>query len=117
MALILIMLCLIAAAMCIDVAYMQLVQTQLRSATDAASQAGVIALAQGATLEDAKQTTKDVALANEVAGAGLILDDSDIVFGVAIPDTSTGRYVFTPGNSAPNALGNSHHDCDDRWSA
>ncbi len=106
LALLLIVVSLGAAAMCIDVSYMQLVQTQLRSATDAATRAGAQGLAQGATVAEAKQMAKDAALANEVAGAGLILGDSDIVFGIAAPNAAdpTGRFIFTPSASGVNAI-------------
>lgn len=105
-ALLLIVVALGAAAMCIDVAYMQLVQTQLRSATDAATRAGAQGLAQGASLAEARQLAKDAALANQVAGSGLILDDSDIEFGIAAPDPSgpTGRFAFTSSTSTVNAI-------------
>lgn len=106
LALLLIVVSLGAAAMCIDVAYMQLVQTQLRSATDAATRAGAQALSQGASLAEARQMAKDAALANEVGGAGLILDDSDVVFGTAAPnpDDPQGRFVFTASSTGVNAV-------------
>ena len=98
LALLLIIASLAAAAMCIDVAYMQLVQTELRSATDAATRAASQTLAEGGTMAEAKQKAKDLALANQVAGEGLVLTDADIVFGQAMPDPldPNGRYTFTP---------------------
>lgn len=106
LALLLIVVSLGAAAMCIDIAYMQMVQTQLRSATDAATRAGAQGLAQGASLAEARQMAKDAALANEVAGTSLILSNSDIVFGTAAPNAGdpTGRYIFTPSSSAVNSI-------------
>lgn len=104
-ALIMIVVSLAAAAFCIDVAYMQLVQTQLRTATDAATRAGALGLAQG-SVDDARQRAKDIALLNNVAGAPLVLDDSDIVFGTATqpPGDPAPPYTFTPSSSAINAV-------------
>ncbi len=95
-----------AAAFCIDVAYMQLVQTQLRSATDAASRAGAEALSRGLTVEQARDIAKAVARANTVAGEPLVLGDDDIVFGTAAIDPADpgGRLVFTPSNTDVNAI-------------
>ena len=82
LALLMIMAVLAAAAFSIDVAYMQLVQTQLRTATDAATRAGALGLATG-SVDDARQDVKDIAALNNVAGVPLVLDDADIVFGTA----------------------------------
>ena len=105
LALIMIVVCLAAAAFCIDVAYMQLVQTQLRTATDAATRAGALGLAQG-SVDDARQMAKDIALANNVAGAPLILVDADIAFGTAARPVGDpeGRFEFTVSSTAINAL-------------
>ncbi len=106
MALFIIVVCLAAAAFAIDVAYMQLVQTQLRSATDAASRAGAQALAQGMTLDDARKQAKKIASKNTVAGEDFRLYDADVVFGTATanPADRDGRFTFTPGTTAVNAV-------------
>ena len=105
LAMLMIIASLAVAAFCIDVAYMQLVQTQLRSSTDAATRAGALGLATG-SVADARQAAKDIALLNEVAGRPLVLDDSDIVFGTAVqpPGSPPPRYTFTPSSTVINAL-------------
>jgi len=98
--------CLAAAALCIDVAYMQLVQTQLRSSTDAATRAAGQSIARGSSLAEARNAAKEVARLNLVAGQPLLLEDRDIVFGTALvnPDNPSGRFRFTPDETAVNAV-------------
>ena len=76
-ALLMLIIFLSAAALSVDLAYIQLVQTQLRSATDSAAQAAVEAIAEGKTVAEARATAKQIASLNKVAGDGLILDDAD----------------------------------------
>lgn len=90
---------LITAAMSIDVAYMQLTRTQLRSATDAATRAGCAELSFSQNESSARQAAKDAAALNYVAGQPLKLADNEIVFGKA---TVTGSGVWTfKANSKP----------------
>ena len=92
-----------AVAFSVDVAYMQLTQTRLRTATDAAARAGGEALARLQDVPSARQAAKDLAAANLVAGEPLILDDGDIVFGSSDRDAD-GAWTFTPGGEPVNAL-------------
>lgn len=105
-ALFMIVVCLAAAAFAIDVAYMQLVQTQLRAATDAAARAGAQALTDGKSVKDARKKAKETAKANFVAGQELKLTDADIVFGTAAKNHENpgGRYLFSPGSTNVNAV-------------
>src|SRR6476619_7067173 len=97
-------LCIIMAAFAVDVAWMQLVRTELRTSTDAAARAGAkeLSLAQDTTV--AKNMAKTVAKRNLVAGDPLLLADSDIVFGVSTQANDTTRFKFTAGGKQPNAL-------------
>jgi len=106
MALFMIVICLAAAAFAIDVAYMQLVQTQLRSATDAATRAGAQALADGQPITQARKQAMETAKANIVAGQEFKLNDADIVFGTATtnPADPDGRMLFAPGTTNVNAV-------------
>jgi len=106
MALIMIVICLVAAAFSIDVAYMQLVQTQLRSATDAAARAGAQALTDGKSPNEARKQAQETAKENYVAGQAFKLDDADVVFGTATenPADPDGRYVFSPSSTNVNAV-------------
>jgi len=101
-----IVMCLAAAAFSIDVAYMQLVQTQLRSATDAAARAGAQALSEGKSIAQARKKAKDTAKENYVAGKKFELNDADIVFGTAVqnPADPDGRFLFTAGNTGVNSV-------------
>src|ERR1700748_671089 len=74
-------LCIIMAAFAINVAWMQLVRTELRTSTDAAARAGAKELSLAQSVTAARQVAKDTAAKNLVAGVPLQLADSDIVFG------------------------------------
>src|SRR5215470_2767387 len=97
-------LCIIMAAFAINVAWMQLVRTELRTSTDAAARAGAKELSLAQTTTDSKNAAKDAAKRNLVAGAPLLLADSDIEFGNSSQATDTSRFVFTPGGKLPNAV-------------
>ncbi len=97
-------LCIIMAALAINVAWMQLVRTELRTSTDAAARAGAkeLSLAQSTTV--ARTAAKDAAKRNFVAGAPLLLADSDVEFGNSSQPTDTSRFAFTLGGKTPNAV-------------
>lgn len=84
------------AAFSIDVAYMQLVKTQLQAATDSAARAGTSALVQGKNEAQAKAAAKAIAAKNYVAGHTLYLDDADITLGQSQQQTD-GTWQFVPG--------------------
>ena len=92
-----------AVAFSLDVAYMQLTRTQLRTSTDAAARAGGEALARLQNKAAARQAARNLAAVNQVAGEPLLLDDADIVFGRSTPQRD-GTWLFTPSEDAPNAL-------------
>ena len=92
-----------SVAFSVDVSYMQLTKTKLRSATDAAARAAGEGLSREQNIEYARQAAKNVAAANLVAGEPLLLDDSDIVFGKSTQQAS-GAWAFTPGGQPINAV-------------
>src|SRR4051812_14013352 len=96
--------CLIIAAFAIDVAWMQLVRTELRTSTDAAARAGAKELSLAQSIVAARNTAKDTAKKNLVAGSPLLLADNDIVFGNGVQPNSSARFKFTPGIAKPNAV-------------
>src|SRR3954465_7132573 len=69
----------IMAAFAVDVAWMQLVRTELRTSTDAAARAGAKELSLAQDINVAKSMAKTLAKRNKVAGDPLLLADSDIV--------------------------------------
>ena len=92
-----------AAAFSVDIAYMQLVRTQLRTATDSAARAGGEALARMQNTNDALQAAKEMAAANFVAGKPLILYDSDVEFGNSVP-VPGGKWAFVANTAPINSL-------------
>jgi len=97
-------LCIIMAAFAIDVAWMQLVRTELRTSTDAAARAGAKQLSLSQSTTTARTTAKDAAKRNLVAGEPLLLSDSDVVFGNGTQVTELSRFKFTAGSKKPNAV-------------
>ncbi|MCA9024532.1 MAG: VWA domain-containing protein [Planctomycetaceae bacterium] len=91
-----IVLFLVTAAFSVDVAYMQLVRSELRVATDAAAKAAAAELSRSQSDADAIQEAIDVANANTVAGRPLAIQASDVQIGRADlqPD---GSWEFTNG--------------------
>jgi Flp pilus assembly protein TadG len=94
----------IAAAFAVDVAYMQLARTELRTATDAAARAGAKTLSMSQNQATARAAAVAAAAKNNVAGVGLKLTNDQIEIGVGAQSSSTSRYKFTPGGSQPNAV-------------
>jgi Ca-activated chloride channel homolog len=94
----------IMAAFAVDVAWMQLVRTELRTATDAAARAGAKELSLTHDADAARSRAKETALRNLVAGDPLRLADEDIVFGSGTQASETSRYEFSPGGTRLNAI-------------
>jgi uncharacterized protein YegL len=95
---------LVAVIFSVDVAYMQLVNSQLRSSTDAAAKAAVDTLSRTEDTAMALQAAKDIARKNLVAGRPLILDNEDIEFGRGIRNQTTGRITFLPNEMPLSAV-------------
>ncbi len=93
----------VCVAFAVDVAYMQLVRTDLRTATDASARASGEALSRTQDLAIARQTAKDIAAKNRVAGTPLLLDDSDVVFGNSTRELN-GSWSFTPNGTPVNSI-------------
>src|SRR4051794_5328983 len=97
-------LCVIMAAFAINVAWMQLVRTELRTSTDAAARAGAKQLSLSQSTAVATAQAKDMAKRNPVAGQPLLLADSDIEFGKSSQPNDVTRFNFSPGSKTPNAV-------------
>ena len=89
-------------ALSVDIAYMHLTRSELRSATDAAAKAAALALSESQDRDVAIQRGQAIAAENEVARTGLRLAQADFSFGNSTQDAN-GRFVFqanrTPFNS------------------
>jgi len=90
---------LVAAAWMVDVAYMQLVRTELRTATDAAAKAGAEALARLQTADAAKNAAVSYASQNTVGGRPFQISPSDVTLG-RVTGQNNGTWVFT-ANATP----------------
>ncbi len=94
----------IMAAFAVDVAWMQLVRTELRTATDAASRAGAKVLSMEQNEADARAAAIDAGSRNLVAGQGLVVQAGDIDFGQSAQANPDARFVFNGGGAPINAV-------------
>lgn len=94
----------IMAAFAIDTAWMQLVRTELRTATDAASRAGAKTLSMQQNEAAARAAAIDAASRNQVAGTPLQVQNGEIEIGQASQSTRNSRFVFSPGGTIKNAV-------------
>lgn len=91
------------AAFSIDVAYMELVQTQLKAGTDAAAKAGTSSLVQGKTDQQAMDAAIAMAAKNGVAGHPLRLTAADIKIGQS-QQQADGTWKFVEGVKPSQAM-------------
>ena len=98
-----IILLVIACAFSVDVAFMQLTRTELRTSTDAAARAGIEALSRTQNLDDARAAARNAASINPVAGAPLLLDDADMIFGRSTRGAN-GVFNFNAGDPDVNSI-------------
>ena len=92
---------LIFAAYSVNVAHMQLVRTELRTATDAAARAGSRTLSLTQSTGKAESAALKAAEKNYVAGEKLKLRKTDLVWGFSRPD-GPGRWEFEAVNDPKN---------------
>lgn len=94
---------LVSAAMTIDFAYMQLIKTELRTATDAAAKAGAEALARTQDPQAAITAAVDYAASNSVAGKPYLINRSDVLLG-RVTRQPDGTYAFSEGQTPFNSV-------------
>lgn len=92
-----------AAALAVDMAYIQLAETELRACLDGTARAGAQAISRGLSDAQVRQEVKALAAQNTIAGEGLILADEDIVLGYAAVQQD-GGYRFVAGSQPTNAV-------------
>lgn len=92
------------AAFAVDIAWMQLVRTELRTATDSASRAGAKTLSLLQDEDAARAAAVEAASRNRVAGRGLTIVPSDVQFGQSTQANSNVKYAFSAGGSPLNAV-------------
>jgi len=93
----------IVAAITVDYAYMQMVRTELRVATDAAAKAGAEALARTEDSELAVQQAIHYASLNQVAGHPLSIEEDHVILG-RVTQADNGRWQFQAGVSPFNSV-------------
>ncbi|MGB4740509.1 MAG: pilus assembly protein TadG-related protein, partial [Fuerstiella sp.] len=86
----------VTAALTVDVAYMQLVRTELRASTDAAAKAAAEALARTESRSDAITAAKQYAQRNSVGGQPFLIRNRDVKFG-RVELAASGRWEFVDG--------------------
>ena len=94
---------LVVGAIAVDVAHVQLVNTQLRKVADAASHAGSEALARTQDEGAAIATAHAIAQLNSVMGASMELQDEDIDLG-RTEYAGGGSWSFADGATPPNSV-------------
>jgi len=93
----------IMAALTIDFAYMGLVQTELRIATDAAAKAGAEALSRTENVDKARRAAVNYAAANTVGGQSFKIRASDVTIGKLVKNPF-GKWRFVATLDKPNAV-------------
>lgn len=93
----------VTAAFTVDYAYMQLVRTELRSATDSAAKAGAEALSRTQNTDTARAEAIRYAAANTVGGRPFRLTNNDITIG-RVSANNNGKWTFQAGGTPPNAV-------------
>jgi Ca-activated chloride channel homolog len=91
------------AAFTVDVAYMQMVRTELRASTDAAARAGAEALARTQNKNTAIQAAIDTAARNRVGGRAHQVAAAEVLVG-AVTRKVDGSWAFAEGGSRLNAV-------------
>ena len=93
----------IAVAFSVDIAYMHLARTELRSATDAASKAAAIELSQSLDPAQAIARGQEIAAKNTVSGDPLLISSGDFSFGRSDEQVS-GKFEFSLGGTPNNSV-------------
>ena len=93
----------VAAAFCVDIAYMHMVRAELRTVCDASARAGAEALSRTQDENTAIQAAIDIAAQNTVAGREFTLTAADIEIGTHAIQ-SDGSFQFVPGGVPSNAI-------------
>ena len=91
------------AALSMDLAYLELVKTELRGATDAAARAAASALVQGQTVAQVQAAAVSTAALNKVAGKPLQITASNVTLGQSVLQAN-GTYSFSAGTAPYQAV-------------
>lgn len=89
----------VTAALMVDFSYMQLIRTELRTATDAAAKAGAEALVRTQDTNAAKTAAVQYAALNKVGGRTFQISPNDVTLG-RVTSQNNGSWLFT-ANATP----------------
>jgi Ca-activated chloride channel family protein len=95
---------LVTVAFFVDIAYMNLVKSELRTATDAAAKAASEALARTQDRNVAVSRGKAIGLQNNVANRPMQFADGDFLFGRSELSAANGKFVFSSGGTPFNSV-------------
>jgi uncharacterized protein YegL len=93
----------VAVAFSVDIAFMQLTRTELRSSTDAAAKAAAVELSLTLDRDEAIARGQEIAAANPVNGEPLLVDASEFSFGRSA-ELNSGKFEFSPGGIPSNSV-------------
>lgn len=93
----------VVSALTVDVAFMQMVRTDLRIATDAATKASVEALVRTEDKDEARAVAVQIASRHTVGGRPFSISPNDLTFGRLEVD-ALGESVFVPDAEPPNSV-------------
>jgi len=93
----------IAVVFTVDVAYMQLVKTEVRIAADASVKAGVENLLRTEDEAQAELTAKRILSLNKVAGKTMLFNNNDIIFGKVVAGAN-GNWAFQANQTPYNSM-------------
>jgi len=86
----------------VNLAYIELVRSEQRLATDAAVKAAGVVLGTSQSVDAARTAAKSIGAKHQVAGAPLVLTDAMLEFGVSSPNAN-GSYTFSRINNPSTA--------------
>lgn len=95
---------LIIVSFAVQLTYLDLARVELRTATDAAAEAGARTLSRTGNTAMAIAAAKAAAARNTVCGQPCVLEDDDVAFGLIARVSANGRFLFSQGGPNPNAV-------------
>jgi Ca-activated chloride channel homolog len=94
------------AGLCINIAYLELIRTEQRLATDSAAKAALVVLGQTQSASQSRLAAKTIANMHRIGGKSVVLDDADIQIGTSTIQPN-GSFAFTPTSSNSSVVTNS----------
>lgn len=93
----------ILCALAVNMAWVELAQTEMRVVTDNAARTAMVEFGKSQDTAAARTAAKNNAQTNSVGGKSFVLQNSDVVFGRAVKQTND-SYTFTANATPTNAV-------------